>query len=351
MKQNSYNVAVIGATGSAGTETLQILAERNFPIDNIFAVASEKSMGKCVSFGDKTLKVHRLSDIDFSKVDIAIFCAGSRVSRKHADAVTDAGCVIIDKTSCFRLTPKVPLVIPEVNMEALKIGAPLGIVSTPNCIAVPLSMTLKALSRVAPLKRIVVSTYQSVSGAGRKAITELYNQSKSIVSTGIIRSDVFARQIAFNVIPVIGKLYESGVSEEEDKISCEICKILKSDVKVAITCVRIPIFISHSISVACEFAEPFSEAGVYTALENFNGIMVVDRKDGSSVFVTPLDAQGEDAVYVNRIRRDTSVENGILYWVVTDNLRKGAALNSVQIAEAMVSIDPLLERFKKSLNP
>jgi aspartate-semialdehyde dehydrogenase len=208
-------------------------------------------------------------------------------------------------------------------------------------------MTLKALSKVAPLKRVVASTYQSVSGAGRKAVAELYNQSKTIVSTGTIQTDVFNRQIAFNIIPVVGNLYESGISEEEDKISCEICKILKSDVKVAITCVRVPIFISHSISIACEFAEPFSEEEIYNTLGNFKGLVIVDRKDGSNVFATPLDAQGEDAVYVSRIRRDVSIENGLLYWVVTDNLRKGAALNSVQIAETMVSIDPELKRFKK----
>ncbi|MDR2724095.1 MAG: aspartate-semialdehyde dehydrogenase [Holosporaceae bacterium] len=347
MERNSYNIAVVGATGNTGMETLQIIAERNFPINSIFAVASEKSSGKGISFRDKTLKTQKLSDVDFSKVDIAFFCAGSGVSRKNANAVVDAGCVIIDKTSCFRLESKVPLIIPEVNIDALKNGAPLGIISTPNCIAVPLAMTLKVLNKLAPLKRIVVSTYQSVSGAGRKAIAELYNQSKSIVSTGAIQSEVFARQIAFNVIPAIGNLYESGVSEEEDKISCEICKILKTDVKVALTCVRVPVFISHAMAVACEFTKPFQEEGVCAALENCKGIVVVNRKDGSNVFTTPLDAQGEDAVYVSRIRRDTTVENGLLYWVVTDNLRKGAALNSVQIAEAMISIDPQLKKFKK----
>ncbi|MDR0581105.1 MAG: aspartate-semialdehyde dehydrogenase [Holosporaceae bacterium] len=345
--RNNYNIAVIGATGNAGMSTLQMLAERNFPVNNIFAVASEKSMGKNVSFGDKTLKVQRLPDVNFSNIDIAIFCAGSGVSRKNAAAVTSFGCVVIDKTSCFRLTPKVPLIIPEVNIGELQKGAPLGIVSTPNCVAIPLAMTLKALSVLAPVRRVVASTYQSVSGAGRRAVEELYNQAKAIVSSGNVRPNIFAKQIAFNVIPAVGDLYESGISEEEDKISCEICKILKSSIKIAVTCVRVPVFIAHSVSVACEFAKPFAEKKVYKALENVDGVIVVDRKDGSDAFVTPLDAQGEDAVYVSRIRMDTTVENGLLYWVVTDNLRKGAALNSVQIAEAMISTDQQLKRFRK----
>ncbi|MDR2645942.1 MAG: aspartate-semialdehyde dehydrogenase [Holosporaceae bacterium] len=347
MTRNNYNVTIVGATGNAGMSTLQVLAERNFPINNIFAVASEKSMGKNVSFGDKTLKIQRLSDVDFSNIDIAIFCAGSGVSRKNAAAVTSVGCVIIDKTSYFRLAPKVPLIIPEVNIDALQKGAPLGIVSTPNCVAIPLAMTLKALSALAPVRRIVASTYQAVSGAGRRAVEELYSQAKVIVSGGNIQPNIFAKQIAFNVIPAIGDLYKSGISEEEDKISCEICKILKSNIKVAVTCVRVPVFIGHGMSVACEFAKPFSEEKVYEALENVDGIVVVDRKDGSDTFVTPLDAQGDNAVYVSRIRKDTTVKNGLLYWIVTDNLRKGAALNSVQIAEAMISIDRQLKRFKK----
>ncbi|MDR0753573.1 MAG: aspartate-semialdehyde dehydrogenase [Holosporaceae bacterium] len=344
---NNYNIAVVGATGNAGMSTLQILAERNFPVNNIFAVASEKSMGKNVSFGDKPLKVHRLSDINFSNIDIAFFCAGNSVSHKNAVAVTSVGCVIIDKTSHFRLTPKVPLIIPEVNIEALQKGAPMGIVSTPNCMAIPLAMTIKALSAIAPVRRVVASTYQSVSGAGRKAVEELYSQTRAVVSSGDIQPNVFPKQIAFNVIPAIGYLYESGVSDEEDKISCEICKILKSSVKIAVTCVRVPVFIAHAMSVACEFAKPFSEEKICEALESIDGVVVVNRKDGSDIFVTPLDAQGEDAVYVSRIRKDTTVKNGLLYWVVTDNLRKGAALNSVQIAEAMISIDQRLKIFKK----
>jgi aspartate-semialdehyde dehydrogenase len=348
MKKNNYNIAIVGATGNTGMKTLQILEERNFPLDGVFAIASEKSMGKGVSFRDRTLKVQKLSEVDFSKIDIAFFCAGSGVSRKNAAAATDAGCVVVDKTSCFRLTPKVPLIIPEVNGDMLQDGAPLGIVSTPNCVATPLAMTLQALSKLAPLKRVIVSTYQSVSGAGRRAVDELYNQSKTVVSAGVVQSEIFAKQIAFNVIPAIGDLYESGVTEEEDKISCEIRKILRSDIKIAVTCVRVPVFIAHATSVACEFTGPFAEKKVRSALESIDGVVIMDRKDDPGVFMTPLDAQGEDAVYVSRIRRDASVENGLLYWVVADNLRKGAALNSVQIAEAMISIDPQLRKFKKS---
>ncbi|MDR2157995.1 MAG: aspartate-semialdehyde dehydrogenase [Holosporaceae bacterium] len=344
---NGYNIAVVGATGNAGMATLQILAERNFPASSVLAIASEKSIGKSVSFREKTLKVQKFSDVDFSEVDIAIFCAGSAVSRKNAGAVTNAGCVIIDKTSYFRLNPKVPLIIPEVNLDMLKKGAPLGIVSTPNCIAVPLAMTLKALSELAPIRRVVASTYQSVSGAGRKASDELYNQSKALIAAGIPQCDIFSKPIAFNVIPLIGNLYESGVSEEEDKISCETRKILKSDIKIAVTCVRVPVFIGHSISVACEFTRPIQQENVYDVLENVEGIVIMDRKGESDVFVTPIDVQGEDAVYISRIRMDSSVKSGLLYWISSDNLRKGAALNSVQIAESMISIDPRLKRFKK----
>ncbi|MDR0631688.1 MAG: aspartate-semialdehyde dehydrogenase [Holosporaceae bacterium] len=346
--KNTYNVAVIGATGSTGMGTLQILAERNFPANNVIAVASEKSVGRPVSFGNKTLKVQRISNVNFSNVDISFFCAGSAVSRKNAEAVTGAGCIIIDKTSHFRLNPRVPLIIPEVNLDMLKGGAPVGIISTPNCITTPLAMTLKALSKLSPIKRVVVSTYQSVSGAGRGAIDELYNQNKAIIEAGVPRSEVFSKQIAFNVIPVIGSLYESGISEEEDKISCEICKILKSDIKVAVTCVRVPVFIGHSISVACEFSQSIQEEEMYEAFESVEGIAVLDRKGESEIFATPLDVQGEDAVYVSRIRKDVTVKSGILYWATTDNLRKGAALNSVQIAESLIAIDPQLKKFRKS---
>ncbi|MDR2267892.1 MAG: aspartate-semialdehyde dehydrogenase [Holosporaceae bacterium] len=346
--KNTYNIAVVGATGSTGTGTLQILDERNFPVNSVIAIASEKSAGKSVSFGNKTLKVQRMADVDFSNVDISFFCAGGAISRKNAEAAANAGCIIIDKTSYFRLNPKVPLIIPEVNLDMLKMGAPIGIISTPNCVTTPLAMTLKALSELSPIKRVVVSTYQSVSGAGRRAIDELYNQNKVIIAAGVPQPEVFSRQIAFNIIPAIGSLYESGISEEEDKISCEICKILKSDIKVAVTCVRVPVFIGHSMSIACEFSKPIREEEIYEAFENVEGIVVLDRKGESETFATPLDVQGEDAIYVSRVRKDVTVKSGILYWVTADNLRKGAALNSIQIAESLIAIDPQLKKFRKT---
>ncbi|MDR1235400.1 MAG: aspartate-semialdehyde dehydrogenase [Holosporaceae bacterium] len=342
--KNKYNIAVIGATGNTGMKTLQILEERNFPINNVTAVASEKSVGKEVSFYDRAIKVQNISDFDFSETDIAIFCAGNGISQKYADAVTAAGCTIIDKSSHFRLNLKVPLIIPEVNADSLTKGAPLGIVSTPNCIAVPLAMTLKALSQLSSVKRVVASTYQSVSGAGRRAADELYNQTKELISAGTPRPEVFQKQIAFNVIPAIGHLYNSGVTEEEDKISCEVCKILKSNVRIAVTCVRVPVFVGHSISVACELSGEADEAMIYEAFETVDGISPADPR---SDFITPIEARGEDAVYVSRIRRDNTVKNGVLFWITSDNLRKGAALNSVQIAELMISENPQLTKFKR----
>ncbi len=346
MNNKKYNVAVIGATGNAGNNTLKILAERNFPISEIYAIASEKSLGKKVSFKDKDIQVNNFANVDFSNIDIAIFCAGSNVSKTYVKKVTELGCSVIDKTSYFRLEPKVPLIVPEVNLDTLKKGAPLGIISTPNCVAVPLSLALKALSYIAPVKRAVISTYQSVSGAGKQAIDELYNQTKAVITSGTVATDIFSKQIAFNVIPAIGNLHENGVSDEEEKIASEIRKILHSDIKIAVTCVRVPVFIGHGISVSCEFSKDIDLNYVYDVFENFEGMITIDRRQDEDIFATPLDAQGEDAVYISRVRRDYSVKNGILFWVVTDNLRKGAALNSVQIAEKMIAIDPQLNLFK-----
>lgn len=340
-----YNVAVVGATGNAGNNTLKILAERNFPVGKVWAVASQRSVGKKVSFKSRDLEVQSLDSMDFSQIDLAILCAGSDFSKRHAQRITEAGCTIIDKSSYFRFNPKVPLVVPEVNEKILNKGAPLGIICTPNCVAVPLSMTLKALGDLAPLKRVVVSTYQSVSGAGRAASDELYNQTKAVISSGTVATDVFSKQIAFNAIPVIGNLDGAGVSDEEDKVAREICKILKSDVRVTVTCVRVPTFIGHGMSVCCEFSKEFSLEDAYHAFDCFEGILVVDRRD-DNVVATPLDAQGEDAVYISRVRRDPTVKSGLMFWAVTDNLRKGAALNSVQIAESLIDIDPKLKFFK-----
>lgn len=346
MQKRLYNVAVIGATGNAGHNTLKILAERKFPVDKICAIASDRSVGKKVSFNDHDVVVEKFDTVDFSDIDIAILCAGSSFSKSHAKYLTDNGVTIIDKTAAFRLEPKVPLVVPEINAEVLEKGAPLGIISTPNCVAVPLVMALKALNKIAPVERVVASTYQSVSGAGKKAIDELYNQTKSIIATTEVTSEVFSKQIAFNVIPSIGNIYANGVSDEEDKIASELRKILMANIGVAVTCVRVPVFIGHGISVACEFSKEISVSDATSAFESFPGMLVIDRRK-EEIFATPLDIQGEDAVFVSRIRKDSSVKNGLLFWVVSDNLRKGAALNSVQIAENMIRIDPTLKIFKK----
>lgn len=344
--KKEYSVAVIGATGNIGRKILEILEERDFPVENVFAIASEKSVGKEISFKSKILKVVRFADVDFSKIDIAFFCAGSTVSRKYAGQVAEKGCVIIDKTSYFRLNPKVPLIIPEVNENVLDKGASLGIISTPNCVAVPLAMTLKALSTISSIKRAVISTYQSVSGAGHQAVHELISQTKNMLSVQEMSIDVFQKQIAFNVIPAIGDIMSSGFSDEEEKIAFEVCKILKSDVKIAVTCVRVPVFIGHCMSVACEFTKPISENDAFDAFENFDGIVTIDRRE-DAVFVSPIDTEGENAVYISRVRRDLSVKNGLMYWAATDNLRKGAALNGVQIAELLIKKDPQLGLFKK----
>ena len=342
-----YDIAIVGATGNTGRKTLEILAERNFPTSNIIVIASDRSLNSKVSYRDKTLETVSFSSVDFSKVQLAFFCAGGVFSKNHAEEVARRGCVVIDKTSHFRLNPKVPLVIPEVNVAALNKGAPLGIVSAPNCIAIPLVMTLKALSEVSPMKRVIVSTYQSVSGAGRQGVDELFSQTKNVLSSFDITSQFFPKQIAFNVIPAIGDTLPSGSCEEEEKIISEVCKIMKSDIRVAATCVRVPVFVGHCMSVVCEFSRPVSEENVYDAFENFNGTIAVDRRGKDREFMTPIDAQGEDAVYVSRIRRDNTVKNGIMFWIAADNLRKGAALNSVQIAEEMINIDPLLTIFKR----
>jgi aspartate-semialdehyde dehydrogenase len=346
--KRKYNVAVIGATGNVGMKTLQILEERNFPLNSIAAIASERSWRKPLSFGNRNIHAQTLKEVDFSSIDLAIFCAGGGVSRQYAESIAEAGCVVLDKTSHFRMDPRVPLIIPEVNRGVLQNGSPLGIISTPNCVATPLAMTLKALSNLSPVKRVVVSTYQSVSGAGRCAIDVLYSQSKCLTTNaGALKSDIFPKQIAFNVIPLVGDLYLSGVSDEEDKIAGEIRKILMSDIKVAVTCVRVPVFIGHAMAVYCELSKPFTDKDAYQAFENFDGILIVDRRDEGGVFVTPLDVRGEDSVYVSRIRLDPFVQNGLMYWVVADNLRKGAALNSVQIAEHLISLDPTLNIFKR----
>lgn len=353
-----YSVAVVGATGVVGTKTIDILVERGFPLGDCIAVASERQFAKSMMFGDRKVDLLKISDVDFSKYDLTFLCVPDAVAKKHIDQIIDAGSVVIDKSASFRLDPKVPLIVPEVNGDMLEKGAHKGIVAGPNCIAAPLCVVLKALSSISPIKRAVISTYQSISGAGLQALETFFKQSKNVIvgsewsgENGGEDPDgsdgIFPEPAAFNVIPSIGGIDSEGFSGEEKKVADEVRKILKSDVKIAITCVRVPTFIGHCMSIACEFEEAMSDSEAFEALNDFEGIVTIDRRDGDGIFITPRKVEGEDAVFVSRVRRDYSTKNGLLLWVASDNLRKGAALNSVQIAEEMIRIDPTLDRFRK----
>lgn len=344
-----YKLAVVGSTGTTGREVLKVLAEYNFPSDNILAIASERSVGMSVSYGEtKVLKVQSIETAKIDDVQIAFFCAGSNVSKNYSPKFLKNKSVIIDKTSYFRLNREVPLIVPEVNGKKLYDGAS-GIISNPNCVAIPLSIVLNALKCTGnKIKRVVVSTYQSVSGAGKDAVEELYSQAKGILSCIKTQRSVFQKQIAFNVIPCIGNILPSGDTEEEEKISSEVIKILGYGVKVAVQCVRVPVFIGHSMSIFCEFSQDFSPEDASEVLSNSQSIVVINTSSEGSI-VTPVDVQGENNVYISRIRQDKTVPHGLIMWVCCDNLRKGAALNSVQIAQAMYEIDPSLESFSKNI--
>ena len=340
-----YNVAVVGATGNTGHTVLSVLAEREFPVNKVFAIASRESKGKSVSYGDDdVLKICSIDEVDFSEVDICFMCAGSAISRQYAEKITSSGCCLIDKTSHFRMFPDVPLIVPEVNFADLANGAPLGIISNPNCVAIPLSMILDKISQVSAIKRAVVSTYQSVSGAGKSAVDELYSQTKGAFFGQGSESRVFRKVIAFNAIPQIGDKLANGWTDEEVKIKNEVFKISGGKVNPAVTCVRVPVFIGHGISVSCELSDEFDISEIVDILSESDGIRVLDRDENVA---TPVDAQGEDDVFVSRIRVDDTVENGLMFWIVADNLRKGAALNGVQIAEMMLEMDSTLNMFKK----
>ncbi len=337
-----YRVAVVGATGNVGREILNTLAERKFPIEKIQAVASSDSIGQQVSFGeDDVLDVLPITDFDFSGCDFALFSAGSTVSAEFAPIAAQAGCIVIDNSSHFRQEPEIPLVIPEVNPESLANYRNCNIIANPNCVALPLSMVLKPLLDEAGLKRVVVSTYQSVSGAGRAAMDELFNQTRAIYMNQPVKKEEMSKQIAFNVIPQIDNFRPDGTTCEETKVALETQKILGVSVGMAVTCVRVPVFIGHSLAVAVELENPLSVGEARALWREFPGLSIVDyhQDDG---FVTPAEVVGEDAVFISRIRRDPSVPHGLLFWIVSDNLRKGAALNAVQIAEKLVSdfLDP-----------
>ncbi|NTU76854.1 MAG: aspartate-semialdehyde dehydrogenase, partial [Alphaproteobacteria bacterium] len=326
---------VVGATGAVGQEMLKTLAEREFPVDKVTALASSKSAGGEVSFGDnEVLKIQDLAKFDFKGVDICLSSPGAKVSAEFAPRAAAAGCVVIDNTSHFRMDPDVPLVVPEVNPEALRGFTKRRIIANPNCSTIQMLVALKPLHDLAKVKRIVVATYQAVSGAGREAMDELFTQTRAIFVNDEMVKEQFHKQIAFNVIPQIDVFMEDGMTKEEWKMVVETKKILDPKVKVSATCVRVPVFICHSEAVNVEFEKPISAAEARAALKKAPGVTVIDRhhEDG---FVTPAECVGEDAVFVSRIREDISVENGLNFWCVSDNLRKGAALNAVQIAELL----------------
>lgn len=344
-----YRVAVIGATGNVGREILSTLAERKFPISEIQAVASSTSGGQKVSFGeDDVLDVLPLTDFDFTGFDFVLFAAGSSVSAEFVPIAAEAGCIVIDNSSHFRQEPEIPLIVPEVNPEALASYRDCNIIANPNCVALPLAMALKPLQDEAGLRRVVVSTYQSVSGAGKTAMDELFNQTRAIYMNQPVIKEELPKQIAFNIIPQVDVFLPDGNTFEETKVIMETQKILNSDVGMAITCVRVPVFIGHSMAVAVELENPLSETEARNLWKKFPGLSVVDyrQEDG---YVTPVEIVGEDAVFISRVRTDKSVENGLLFWLCSDNLRKGAALNAVQIAERIVS-DYLEPSFTQNMN-
>jgi aspartate-semialdehyde dehydrogenase len=331
-----FKVAVAGATGNVGREILTTLAEREFPADEVVALASSRSIGKEVSYGeDEVLKVRELDSFDFRGTDIVLSSPGARVSAIFAPRAAKAGAVVIDNTSHFRMDPEVPLVVPEVNPEAIAQYTKRGIIANPNCSTIQMVVALKPLHDLAQVKRVVVATYQSVSGAGRAAMDELFGQTRAIYVNDPLKPEHFTKQIAFNVIPHIDVFMDDGSTREEWKMAVETRKILDPNIAVSATCVRVPVFIGHAEALNVEFAQPLGEHEAREALRQAPGIVVVDHRIDEG-YVTPVEAAGEDPVYVSRIRRDPTVPNGLKLWVVADNLRKGAALNAVQIAEMLV---------------
>jgi len=332
-----YKVAVVGATGNVGREMMKVLAERQFPADEVHAVASRRSLGTEVLFGDRTLKCHDIEQFDFSKVDFCLMSAGSTVAKEWAPKIGAQGCIVIDNSSCWRYDQDVPLIVPEVNADAVAGYTKKNIIANPNCSTAQLVVALKPLHDAAKIKRVVVSTYQSVSGAGKDAMDELWQQTKSKYVPGQdVEPAKFPKQIAFNCIPHIDVFMEDGYTKEEWKMVAETKKILDPKIKLTATCVRVPVFVGHSEAVTIEFENPITPEEARAILREAPGIMVVDKREPGG-YVTPVEAAGEFATYVSRIREDATVENGLQLWVVSDNLLKGAALNTVQIAETLIS--------------
>lgn len=330
-----FRVAVVGATGNVGREMLSILSERDFPATEIIAIASRKSIGQTVGYGDKELKIVALDDYDFSGVDIALFAAGSGVSKEYGPKAAEAGAMVIDNSSFYRMDPDVPLVVPEVNPHHLQ-KIKKNIIANPNCSTAQMLVALKPLHDAAKIKRVVVSTYQSVSGAGNAAMDELFSQTRAIFVNDPIKPENFTKQIAFNVIPHIDVFMDDGSTKEEWKMIAETHKMLDPDIQLTATCVRVPVFVGHSESLNIEFEDAISEAEATKVLREAPGCLVVDKREDGG-YITPIECVGDFATYVSRIRKDPTVQNGLNIWVVSDNLRKGAALNAVQIAESLIN--------------
>ncbi|MFD1342683.1 aspartate-semialdehyde dehydrogenase [Litorisediminicola beolgyonensis] len=330
-----YKVVVAGATGNVGREMLNILAERGFPVDELAPLASRRSQGTEVSFGEKTLKVRDIDQFDFTGWDIALFAIGSDATKKYAPIAAKAGCIVIDNSSLYRYDPDVPLVVPEVNPEAVEGYSKKNIIANPNCSTAQMVVALKPLHDRARIKRVVVSTYQSVSGAGKEGMDELWDQTKAVYNpTDDVKPKKFQKQIAFNVIPHIDVFLEDGSTKEEWKMVAETKKIVDPSIKVTATCVRVPVFVGHAEAINLEFEEFLDEDEARDILREAPGIMVVDKREDGG-YVTPIECVGDFATFISRIRQDSTIENGLNLWCVSDNLRKGAALNAVQIAETL----------------
>ena len=331
-----YKVAVVGATGNVGREMLGVLAERALPADEVVAIASRRSQGTEVSFGERTLKVKAIEHYDFSDIDICLMSAGSAASKEWSPRIAAARAVVIDNSSCWRYDADVPLIVPEVNADAVVNFRKKGIIANPNCSTAQLVVALKPLHDKATITRVVVATYQSVSGAGKEGMDELFAQTKSVYTLEELAAKKFTKRIAFNVIPHIDAFMEDGFTKEEWKMVAETKKILDPKIKVVATCVRVPVFVGHSEAVNIEFADPISADEARDILRNAPGCLVIDKREPGG-YATPYEAAGEDATYISRIREDPTVENGLVLWCVSDNLRKGAALNAIQIAECLIN--------------
>ena len=330
-----FKIAVVGATGNVGREMLAILEERGFPADEVVALASRRSQGTEVSYGDKTLKVRALESHDFSDTDICVMSAGGEVSKQWSPKIGKQGCVVIDNSSAFRYDQDVPLIVPEVNPDAIAGFTKKNIIANPNCSTAQLVVALKPLHDFATIKRVVVATYQSVSGAGKEGMDELFTQTRAVFVADQVENKKFTKRIAFNVIPHIDVFLDDGFTKEEWKMVAETKKMLDPKIKLTATCVRVPVFIGHSEAVNIEFEKPITADEARDILREAPGCQVLDKREDGG-YITPLESAGEDATFISRIREDSTIENGLSMWIVSDNLRKGAALNAVQIAELLV---------------